>query len=662
MHHAILEDLARQERAESKIQKQKRRGRVLGCLGVMLTGLLAIALMLNALAMYVIVDAQVDTRTDSNGRMRVKGTNAEVALAQSGREVPLGLLPFLPIYAPTEALEVAPEFVTIYDGDGISTAHRIASISYAPPSMMRLSMLDGTIVVLHSASHGEVWLSNGTFSHGFCSACSTVQLKSLINGSTGLLAAKAAFDEEVGVMNEVQEALCGAGASVGQVLHMSQMSIDRAEALPAVCSIMPDDEDEDGTGSSRSLRSGNGIWKYKKSLLKSLDTEPYGKYGENWAFQFAKFDVDRDGELTLNEILAYAPFAFAFNEVCDPEDATDLAYLFTCCFYHELAEQHYPYHTINLIEFLMFTSSLDKPSKEYKKWKKTSAAEDPDGKRAFRMKLRQFNKGNYPPSAVECDLNTTAIAEFDVADATRRSLSHSPNCPPSSSGCHPATSTLRLESGQTIRIDDVVVGDRIATPEGFEPVVGRLHANSMEYYRFQTAAGKSMAVSKRHNIFANGVRIAPEKVVIGDMLTTTDGTEAVVKITKGNEAGVYTIITPSGTYFVDGVASTTYVAYIPYTVWRIFADGYIHLRYMLGAPIVASGEGVLPLFAQYEILEILNLPEPLMFSLWPLTLLITVAAELANKLVTSAPAILTTCATATMAHKLVHGSQSGSQK
>ena len=118
-------------------------------------------------------------------------------------------------------------------------------------------------------------------------------------------------------------------------------------------------------------------------------------------------------------------------------------------------------------------------------------------------------------------------------------------------------------------------------------------------------------------------------------------------ITKAYEAGVYTIITPSGTYYVDGVASTTYVAYIPYTVWRIFADGYIHLRYLLGAPIVASGEGVLPLFAQYELLEILSLPEPLMFMLWPLTLLTTVAAELVNKVLELSPAVLSTCATAT---------------
>ena len=115
-------------------------------------------------------------------------------------------------------------------------------------------------------------------------------------------------------------------------------------------------------------------------------------------------------------------------------------------------------------------------------------------------------------------------------------------------------------------------------------------------------------------------------------------------ITKAYEAGVYTIITPSGTYFVDGVASTTYVAYIPYTVWRIFADGYIHLRYLLGAPIVASGEGLLPLFPQYELLEMLNLPEPLMFMLWPLTLFASVAAELGAEVLESARAGLSSCA------------------
>jgi hypothetical protein len=679
----------------------------------------------------------------SQGTMRLKGSQAEVTMAQAGREVPLGLLPFLPIHAPTETLEVAPEFVTIFGPTGISTAHRIASISFAPPAMMRLVALDGSVVVLHSASHGEVWLANGTFSHGFCSACSTVQLKSFINASEGLVAAQvrreepahahararisgarqrvagslplpprrplylssshgrlmffllclqAAFNAEIEVMSEHEEALCGDAANVGQVLHMSSMTIERAEALPEICSIAPvsdeeyeqgeEGEDEDParrelSHGKASIDKGNGVSKmskkakkkYKYTLLKSVGgyygaKQIAGKYGVSWTFEFAEWDTDMDGELTLAEMLSYAPIAFSFNEVCDPEDAEEFAYLFTCCFFHNIAEMQYPYDTVNLVEFLTYAAQLESPKKEYKEWKKETM--DDMSRRQFKKKMKAFKKGTLiDADAIDCEVDDAAIAAVEaearreLGDVRGRELSHSPLCPPPSSGCHPATSTLKLESGKAIRIDDVQVGDRIATPEGFEPVVGRLHAdktNSMEYYRFTTAAGTSMAVSKRHHIFANGVRTAPEKVVVGDMLTTESGAEEVATITKAYEAGVYTIITPSGTYYVDGVASTTYVAYIPYTVWRIFADGYVHLRYLLGAPIVASGEGLLPLFAQYELLEMLNLPEPLMFMLWPLTLLTTVAAELVNKVVASTPAMLTTCATATMAYKLVHGS------
>ena len=74
--------------------------------------------------------------------------------------------------------------------------------------------------------------------------------------------------------------------------------------------------------------------------------------------------------------------------------------------------------------------------------------------------------------------------------------------------------------------------------------------------------------------------------------------------------------------------------------------------------IVASGEGLLPLFPQYELLEMLDLPEPLMFMMWPLTLFVTVASELVNKVLELSPAMISACATATIAFKLTQSAPS----
>ena len=137
-------------------------------------------------------------------------------------------------------------------------------------------------------------------------------------------------------------------------------------------------------------------------------------------------------------------------------------------------------------------------------------------------------------------------------------------------------------------------------------------------------------------LISNGELTPPAKVAIGDVLSTEWGPQAVESIDANSvETGWYHIITPSGRYFVDGVLATTYVDHVPYAVWRIFADGYIHLRYLLGAPIVPDGKGVLPLFAVLDVL-----PDAVASTAWPLTVLCIMASEIVNKLVSVAPAVL----------------------
>ena len=104
--------------------------------------------------------------------------------AQSGVEVSLGLLPFLPLYAPGQALEASPELVVVNTALQ-TTAYRISEISFQPPTRLTLTALSGTRIVLVGAAVGHVHPLNGP-NATFCTACSTVQLKSAITGEPGI--------------------------------------------------------------------------------------------------------------------------------------------------------------------------------------------------------------------------------------------------------------------------------------------------------------------------------------------------------------------------------------------------------------------------------------------------------------------------------------------
>ena len=63
----------------------------------------------------------------------------------------------------------------------------------------------------------------------------------------------------------------------------------------------------------------------------------------------------------------------------------------------------------------------------------------------------------------------------------------------------------------------------------------------------------------------------PSTVQIGQTLSTPDGPQLVAFITKETHAGAFHLVTPSGAYYVDGVAASTYVSYIPQAAWKVHA-------------------------------------------------------------------------------------------
>ena len=140
----------------------------------------------------------------------------------------------------------------------------------------------------------------------------------------------------------------------------------------------------------------------------------------------------------------------------------------------------------------------------------------------------------------------------------------------------------------------------------------------------------------------------PATVRVGDALDTPRGPERVVRVDQEVRRGAIHLVTPSGAYYVDGVAASTYVAYIPHAAWKVVGDGYITLRYALGAPFVPEGDAPISLFWFLDALRALGVPDAVQSTLlWPLIPASVVATELAC----AAPRAL--AATALGAHALL---------
>jgi len=199
--------------------------------------------------------------------------------------------------------------------------------------------------------------------------------------------------------------------------------------------------------------------------------------------------------------------------------------------------------------------------------------------------------------------------------------------------CHPAHATLELESGAHKRIDQVAVGELVRTPSGFEPVTGFLHADKdthASYFVFKTA-DTTMAISEKHWLFVDGIEMDPALAAVGQTLDTTHGAQPILSITKEKFDGAYHLFTASGAYYVDGVAASTYPAYIPHGAWKLVGDAYVSLRYKLGLPVVPEGQAPVTLFWLLDALRAAGVSdETASFFFWPFIATSVIATEVAS--------------------------------
>ena len=101
-------------------------------------------------------------------------------------------------------------------------------------------------------------------------------------------------------------------------------------------------------------------------------------------------------------------------------------------------------------------------------------------------------------------------------------------------------------------------GDHVQTPNGYQPVIGRFHADAevaMPYHVFW-AEGMDvpMGISDDHWLYIDGIESDPATAKVGQTVSTPNGPRRITKIEYYRQRGAYHIIVPGGMYYVDGTS------------------------------------------------------------------------------------------------------------
>lgn len=146
-----------------------------------------------------------------------------------------------------------------------------------------------------------------------------------------------------------------------------------------------------------------------------------------------------------------------------------------------------------------------------------------------------------------------------------KSPSPTPSPLPTNDGalCFPATATVQLESGRTVSMHQLTVGDRVHVGNGiFSPVFIFTHAAHKVSYNFvslDTASGLALSLTPGHYLYVNGVLSAARIVLPGDSLRAADGSaDVVIRVRRTRKTGLYNPQTLHGDIAVDGVVASTF--------------------------------------------------------------------------------------------------------
>lgn len=249
--HSVISEQAKQEaeqknKASQQAAQASRRVKLLAVLAVVLTIFLGLSLVGNMVITQMVVDKEVTTTTTASGLLTSKVSDAEVQVAQSGQEVMLGMLPFLPMYAPFEAMAAMPEMVVLFDKasptpSGNAKAYQTLSIKdvkYLPPFTLELHATNGGNITLAGPAVGIYTRPDGS-RLDFCASCAPIMLKSLVR-SKALQDSRSAFNaalatvlENMGTNNIAHP--CDSDPQVTTIMHVRHVDMQRFYGMPDQC-------------------------------------------------------------------------------------------------------------------------------------------------------------------------------------------------------------------------------------------------------------------------------------------------------------------------------------------------------------------------------------------------------------------------------------------
>jgi hypothetical protein len=168
--------------------------------------------------------------------------------------------------------------------------------------------------------------------------------------------------------------------------------------------------------------------------------------------------------------------------------------------------------------------------------------------------------GKYPEGTLIDNPFGQPIIELAHVDASTGTESgHS-----RSSGCFPNGATVRLNSGEKIRMKDLSIGQVVQTgPDTWSEVYGFTHANTESWNTFlslTTASGKSITLTPGHYVFVNGgnLKLARE-VQLDDCL---NGTDKVIALKRSVEQGLINPHTMDGKIMVNDIQVSNYTDFL----------------------------------------------------------------------------------------------------
>lgn len=169
-----------------------------------------------------------------------------------------------------------------------------------------------------------------------------------------------------------------------------------------------------------------------------------------------------------------------------------------------------------------------------------------------------------------CTISGTASGNCDscnaVCDAFKK-ISSDTSCDcDSGKSCFPASATVTLKDGRTVRMDKLSVGDEVLVSHAgiysHVYVFGhRTNDTSGKYVSIKTKS-HTLVLTKEHYAYVNGVLKAAGEVVVGDSVETANGVETVTEVGHAYDTGLYNPHTLHGDIVVNGVRASTYTTAI----------------------------------------------------------------------------------------------------